>query len=251
MRPNEMTGRIASSSPRVRAKAAGIFYFVTIVTAIFAEIAVRGHLIVSGDAAATARNILASESLFRLGFVADLIAGAAYLVVTVLLYDLLKPVSRILSLLAAFFSLVGVAIGAIVSLGHLGALLLLGGAHYLSVFDTAQLQAMALLSLKLHAQGANVGLIFFGLYCLVLGYLIYRSTFLPRTVGVLMTIAGLSLLTNGFLTFLLPALGSAVSIYILAFDGLGEISLALWLLVFGVNVQKWEETAAVSRGGAA
>jgi hypothetical protein len=249
MRPNEMTGRIAEASPRVKARAAGVFYFITIVTALFAEVAVRGHLIVSGDAPATAHNILASETLYRLGFVADLIAGAAYLVVTVLLYELLKPVSRGLSLLAAFFSLVGVAVGAVSSLGHLGALLLMGGAHYLNVFDTAQLQAMALLSLKLHGQGANVGLIFFGLYCLVIGYLIYKSTFFPRTIGVLMTIASVSLLTNGFLTFLAPAFGSGI--YILALDGIGEISLALWLLVFGVNVQKWEETAAVSRVGAA
>jgi Domain of unknown function (DUF4386) len=246
-----MTGRIAEASPRVKARAAGVFYFVTIVTASFAELGVRGNLIVSGDAAATARNMIASETLYRLGFVADLIAGAAYIVVTVLLYELLRPVNRILSLLAAFFSLVGVAIGAVTSLGNLAALLLVGGARYLSVFDAAQVQAMALLSLKLHAQGATVGLMFFGVYCLVLGYLIYKSTFLPRTVGVLMAIAGLSLLTNGFLTFLLPALPSIVSYFILGLDGVGEIALALWLLVFGVNVQKWEETSSVSRAGRA
>jgi Domain of unknown function (DUF4386) len=232
-----------AASPRLVARAAGVFYLITTVTGLFAELVVRGNVIVSGDAAATARNILAAEPMYRLGFVGDIIGGAAYVVVTLLLYELLKPVSSSLSLLAAFFSLVGVAIGGVVALGHLAPLLILKSAHFLTAFNTAQLQAMAYLSLRLHAQGYGICLVFFGFYEALLGYLIFRSGFLPRTLGVLVGIAGLAFLTNSFTIFLAPALGSALSNYMLVLDAVGEISLMLWLLVMGVNVPKWEEKA--------
>lgn len=235
--------RTLEVSPRRKARVAAVFYLITIVTAIFSEIVVRGNVVVSNDAAATARNILASELLYRLGFVADLIASASYVVVTAILYDLLKPVSRNVSLLAAFFSLVGIAIGALNALGHLAPLVFLRAAQHVSAFDAGQLQAMALLSLKLHAQGANISLVFFGLYCVLLGYLIFQSGFLPRTVGVLMAIAGCALLVNSFATFLSPPIANALSMYMLGLDGLGELSLTLWLLVMGVNVIKWQERA--------
>ena len=235
--PPGRTGEVIS--PRRTARLAGLFYLITSLTGGFAELFVRGNVIVSGDAAATARNILASESFYRLGFAADIVAGAAYTVVTILLYELLKPVSRSLSLLAAFFSLVGIAIGAVAALGHLAPLLLLNGAHYLNVFSTADLQAMALLALKLHAQGYLICLVFFGLYEGMLGYLIFTSTFLPRALGVLVTLAGSAFLINSFALFLSPAIGSALNPYMLALDGIGEISLTLWLLVMGVDASKW------------
>lgn len=232
----------ARRSPRLRARIAGVFYLITVATGIFAE-ATRGKVIVSGDASATAHNILASETLYRLAFAADIVAGAAYVVVTLLLYVLLKPVSRNLSLLAAFFSLVGVAVGAVSAIGHIAPLILLGGAHYLATFDNGQLQTMALVCLKLHALGANVGLVFFGFYCLLLGYLIFESSFFPRTLGVLVAIGGACLIAHGFVTFVSPPLATAVSDYLLGLDGLGEISLTLWLLFVGVNATKWEEKA--------
>ncbi len=235
--PSGRTGNV--TSPRRTARLAGLFYLITSLTGGFAEVFVRGNVIVSGDAAATARNILASESLYRLGFAADIVAGAAYTVVTILLYELLKPVSRSLSLLAAFFSLVGIAIGAVAALGHLAPLLLLNGAQYLNVFSTADLQALALLALKLHAQGYLICLVFFGFYEGMLGYLIFTSTFLPRTLGVLVTLAGVAFLINSFALFLSPATGSALNPYMLALDGIGEIGLTLWLLVMGVDVNKW------------
>lgn len=239
--PSGRTGGV--TSPRLTARLAGLFYLITSLTGGFAEVFVRGNVIVSGDAAATARNILASESLYRLGFAADIVAGAAYTVVTILLYELLKPVSRSLSLLAAFFSLVGIAIGAVAALGHLAPLLLLNGAHYLNVFSTADLQAMALLALKLHAQGYLICLVFFGFYEGMLGYLIFRLTFLPRTLGVLVTLAGTAFLINSFALFLSPAIGGALNPYMLALDGIGEIGLMLWLLVMGVNADKWNRRA--------
>ena len=230
-------------SPRATARIAGLAYLVCIVTGLFAEIVVRGNLIVSGDAAATAHNILASEGLYRLGFVADLVGGAAYLVVTLLLYALLKPVNATLSLLAAFFSMVGIAIGGAASLGHLAPLFILKSVPYLRVFDTQQLQALAYLSLRLHAQGYLVALVFFGFYEVLLGYLIFRSTFFPKTLGVLVGVAGFAFLTNSFALFLSPQIGNALNNLMLALDGIGEISLMLWLLVVGVDSRKWKARA--------
>ncbi|HEX3458071.1 MAG TPA: DUF4386 domain-containing protein [Candidatus Baltobacteraceae bacterium] len=234
-------------SPLRLARTAGVFYVVTILAGLFAEIGVRGRLIVPNDAAATAQNILASETLFRLGFAADLVGGAAYVVVTLLLYELLKPVSRPVALLSVLFSLAGSAIGATSAVAHIAPLLLLKGATYLNVFSGPQLQAMALFLLKLHQQGLLVALIFFGCYCLLLGWLIFKSTFMPRTVGVLIAISGAALLANSFGLFVAPPIGNAVNTYVLALDGLGEIALTVWLLVMGVNVAKWEALANGSR----
>lgn len=233
--------------PQLMARVAGLSYLITTVAGLFAEIVVRGGLIVSGDAAATARNITASESLYRLGFAADLIGGAAYLVVTLLLYELLKPVNRVLSLLAAFFSLVGIAIGGVAALAHLAPLLILGGASYLHAFDAGQLQALAYLAIRLHAQGYLIALVFFGFYEALLGYLILNSGFLPRALGVLVGIAGLAFLINSFATFVAPPVGAALSNYMLILDAIGEFSLMLWLLIAGVDAPKWAQRAHPTR----
>src|SRR6202049_2848052 len=135
-----MMERIAEASPRFKARIAGVFYLLTIVTRVIADAFVRNRLVVSDDAAATATNIIAHEPLFRLGFAADIIAFASYIALTALLYELLKPVNRSLSLVAAFFSLVACVVQAISSLFHLAPLVLLGGAPYLSVFTVEQLQ---------------------------------------------------------------------------------------------------------------
>jgi len=231
--------QVAGTSPRLKARVAGVFYLVTIVAGLFAEVFVRGKLIVSGDALATAHNVVGAENLYRYGFAADLVGTAGYIVVTLLLYDLLKPVNRSLSLLAAFFSLVGCAIGGLASLGQLGALFFLGGAHYLSAFNSVQLQAMAYLSIKFHAQGYLVGLVFFGFYCLLIGYLVFKSTFIPRIIGVLMAIAGGGWLINSFASFVAPDLNFTLA----AITGIGELALTLWLLVMGVDAEKWREVA--------
>jgi hypothetical protein len=232
--------RMAVASPRFKARMAGLFYLLTFLTGGFALIAGRG-LVVSGDAAATAAHILAHESSFWVGFAADLLVTGCYIVVTALFYELFKPVNRSLSLLAAFFSLVGCAIGAASGLFRLAPLTVLGGAPYLSVFKVDQLQALAFLFLKLHAQASNISLVFFGFYCLLIGYLAFRSTFLPRILGVLMVFGGL-----GWLTFLSPPLAKSLYPYILAPGILGEGALTLWLLVIGVNVQRWTERASAA-----
>lgn len=230
-----------AASPRPMARIAGIFYLGTIVAGIFSELT-RETVIVSGNAAATAQNILASESLYRWAFAANLVASACYVVVTALLYELLKPVSKSLSLLAAFLSLVGIAVGTLSGLARIAPLLLLGGARYLTTaFDAAQLQAMAYSYLKLDVQGTLISLVFFGFYCCLLGYLIFKSTFFPRTVGILMAIAGVSYLLNSFASFVAPVLAAQLSSFVLFPALLGEGALTLWLLIVGLNVAKWEE----------
>jgi riboflavin transporter FmnP len=177
-----MADRISGTSPRLKARFAGIFYAVTIVTGAYGLF--TGHT-------------------NPWGHVANLVAGAAYLAVTALLYDLLRPVNKNLSLLAAFFSLVGVASG-------------------------------------------DDGFFFFGFYCLLIGFLIYRSSFFPRVIGGLMGLSGLALLTNAVTTLVSPELARSLSHITTGFDGLGEMSLTLWLLVFGVNIPRWYERANAS-----
>ena len=198
----ELPIRIAQVSPRFQARMAGVIGWIT-TTAGFAQI-VRGRLVVDGDAAATAHNILANETLFRLAFAGEVIA-LLYVAYTLLLYRLFTPVNRSLSLLAAFFSLVGCAIGALNCGFHIAPLVVLGGAHSLSAFTVEQLQALALMFLKLHAQVYNISMVLFGSYNVLIGYLIFRSNFLPRILGVLLAISGFCYLINSFANFLSPA----------------------------------------------
>ncbi|HYD16725.1 MAG TPA: DUF4386 domain-containing protein [Candidatus Nanoarchaeia archaeon] len=235
-----MAQRTPEASPRLKARVAGLLYLLTMVTGIFALLA-GGRLVVSGDAAATATNILAHESLYRAAFAADLIMIACYIAVTALFYELFKPVNRSVSLVAAFFSLVACAILGFSCLFHLAPLALLGGAPYLSVFNVEQLQALSLTFLRLNGQTYNISMAFFGFYCLLIGYLIFRSAFLPRVLGGLMAFAG----TSG-LPFLWPPLAAYLSPYNTLPSLLGEGSLTLWLLVRGVNDQRWKEQASAA-----
>ena len=232
---------IGGASPRLKARISGVFYLLEMLTGGFAIVFVGGRLFVSGNAAATATNILAHESLFRLGVAANLLQFACYIGVTGLFYDLFKPVNRGLSLLAAFFSIVGCTLGAVSCLFELAPLAVLGGAKYLTVFNVEQLQALGLTFLKLYAQAFDISFVFFGFYCLLIGYLIFRSTFLPRILGVGMALAGLC-----WLTFLWPPLAHSLSRYILAPGILGEGSLTVWLLAMGVNAQRWNEQASAA-----
>lgn len=227
----------AEASPRFNARVAGLCYLLTFLTGIVA-VMIAGRLLVPGDAAATATSILAHPGWYQLGFTAYLVNVVAYLAVTQLFYGLFKPVNRGLAQLAVLFSLVGCAVQASASLLDLAPLVVLRGEPYLGVFQPEQQQALALLCLKLHGQAFNIGLVFFAFYCLLTGILVFRSTFLPRALGVLMMLAGLS-----WMTFLSPPLASALSPYNLAPGVLGEGALTLWLLVRGVNVQRWQAMA--------
>jgi Domain of unknown function (DUF4386) len=218
-------------------------YLIVIAGGIFAEIFVRGRLVVHGDAAATAHNIVTHELLYRLGFAVEVFYCACNVPLILIFYNLFKVVNRNVSLLMVFFSLAGTTIESVSLLAHFAPLVLLGGGHQLSALTAEQLQASAYVSLELFEYGFAICLVFFGFYCLSLGYLIFRSTFFPRIIGVLLAIEGLFYLTNSFALFLAPGIAARVFPY-LAASGVAEISLCLWLLVIGVNEQRWREQAA-------
>jgi hypothetical protein len=236
-----MTEPIAETSPRLKARVTGVFYLVTILTGVFAQGFVSRTLVVDGDAAATAANLLAHKSLFQLGFAVYLVEMACQIAMTALFYDLLKPAGRSVSLVAAFLGLAGSVIKTFSRVFFIVPLFVLGGAHYLSVFSAEQLQALALLFLKVNDRGAGVALVFFGFYALLTGYLIIRSTFLPRILGVLSVVGGL-----GWLSFLYLPLAHRAFPYVAVFALLGAAALILWLLVFGVNEQRWKEQASAA-----
>jgi hypothetical protein len=180
-----MLKKMAAASPRTRARLAGALYVFSLLTAVFGEFVLRG----------------------RLAIPMGLVAVAGMLCMTLLIYAIFKPVSKSLSLLATFFSLVGLTFEA----------------------------------LRLQPRGVNIAIVFNGLFCILLGYLILKSAFLPRVLGALMAFGGV-----GWLTYLSPPLANYLSPYSLAAGILGEASLMLWLLVMGVNAQRWKEQAGAA-----
>jgi hypothetical protein len=242
MSGTEMMKQTKEASPRRMARITGLLYLLTIVAGIFAQGFVSSRLVVDGDAAATATNILAHRDLFQLGFAVYLIEMACQIAMTALFYELLKPAGRSVSLLAAFLGLSGCVIKTFSRVFFIAPLFVLGGAHYMSVFSAEQLQALALLFLKVNDQGAAIALVFFGFYALLTGYLVIRSTFLPRFLGVLGILGGV-----GWLSFLYPPLGYRLFPIIAVLGLLGSVAKILWLLVFGVNEQRWKEQASAAR----
>ena len=232
------------NSSRRTARITGVLYLVIIICAGFSEGYVRSSLIVSGNAAATADNIVNSEWLFRVGFVSDLIAFLSDAAVAILLYVLLRPVSKTLSLLAASFRLLAhPAIASINLLNHFIALSLLSGAGYLNVFEAGQLQAMVLLFLNMHNIGYLIAGAFFGIHCFILGYLLYKSDLFPGILGILMIIASIGYLTESFGNFLFAGYEAILAWIVGVSAGIGELSLTFWLLIKGVKNQKQAITA--------
>lgn len=223
-------------SPRRTARIAGALYLATILFGVFG-MAVHQGLVVSGDAARTTANILANEGLYRSSVASGIVATSCYLAVTILLYELLRPVNKTIALLAVSFSVIGCALGAVRAAFAFAPMLVprsTGGGAY----STEQLRALTLTFLSFGDQTEQLGLVFFGVFCALIGYLIFVSTFLPRIVGALMALAGL-----GWLTFLWPPLAGAVFPFNVALGGLGELTLTIRLLVAGVNVQRWQQRA--------
>ena len=238
-----MTNPKTKISPLVYARVAGWLYLINIAYGMFGELYVRGRLVVAGDAVTTAHRILASESLFRSGIAGDLVMHLTDVPMAIIFYVLLKPVSRDLSALAALLGMLQTAVLCANKLNLIAVLFLLGGSNYLQAFTSAQLQALATLSLNLHEAGFGVGLIFFGASCLVTGYLLFESEYFPRTLGVLQAIAGACYLTNSFALVLRPALADKMFPFILLPAFVGELSTCLWLIVKGINSAKWNERA--------
>jgi Domain of unknown function (DUF4386) len=231
---------LAAASPRVTARMAGLCYLLMMVSGGLATLARRG-LLVGGDAEATATNIMAHQARYQLSFGAELWVVAFYVGVVALFHQLLKPVNGNVSLLAAFFGLLGCAVQGSAAVFQLAPLAALAPAQYLSVFTANQLHAEAYLFLTLYGQAYGVALVFFGFYCFLIGCLVFKSTFLPRYVGVMMAVAGLA-----WLTFLFPAFATKYFSWILPF-AVGEGVITLWLLVKGVDAVRWSEQVNVAR----
>jgi hypothetical protein len=224
-----------STSPKALARSAGLFYWLNFAF-LPGMIATTRYVRVS-DAAATSTNILAHTTLFNAGFTGNLIAVTSYLVVTALFYQIFKVVDRNISLIAALMSATGCVMLAVATVFYSAPLATLTGVQSASGPALQQAQLLALTFIMLYGQIYNTSLVFFALYCALIGYLTLKSTFLPRILGVLLMLAG-----AGWLTFLWPPLARAVFPYQLL-AGVGELTLATWLIVKGVNVDRWNEQA--------
>ena len=242
-----MTERTREFSPRPMARITGFLYLLIIVGAFFIPFAVAPSGMMRGDAALpTVARMLAAKQLYVLGGIAQLILGACDIAIALILYELLKPVSRSLALLAAFFRLVFVAIANANVLNHFAPLLLLSGAKYPGAFTPDQLQALAGVFFRLRTIGLDIALVFFGFHCIILGYLVLRSSFFPRVLGFLMAIGGLGYIANIFASVLPHDMAVRIFPYIMLPAGAAELLLSLWLVVIGVNTAKWQKQATAT-----
>lgn len=220
------------------ARIAGLCYLIVIATGFFSEVFVRQALRVSNDAMATAHNIQANEMLFRLGFVADLINFVVGLPTVVIIYYFFKKTHKVLLQIALALVIIQTAIIAVNLLNQILPLLLLSNDTYLNTFQQNQLATLSLLSLNIQSQGYAVGLVFFGFYCLIIGYVIYTTKAIPKTIGMFYALAGLCYLINSFTMFLSKGFSNPIFIYLAIPILLGELSLCLWLLLKGIDTSK-------------
>lgn len=224
------------------ARIAGVLFLISAVAGGLGEFVVPSQVVVSGDATATANNITASESLFRLGFASYVVEALCDVALTLVLYVLLKPIHGNLALLAVFFRLVSTAVfGVAEVLFYSAPPLILGGADYLKTFSPEQLNTLAYLSLRLFGYGTGIAFVFYGVGSFLFGLLIFRSGYLPRILGILLAFSGLGFVARTFLLILAPAYASSVLLLPMALAGL---ALTAWLLVRGVDVPKWDEKMA-------
>lgn len=223
---------MTDKSLRTRARVAGLLYLLLIPLGAFAIQYGPTALVVSGEAAATARNLIASESLFRLSIVSALLSQVVGIGVALALYQLLKPINKSMALLMVIFSLLGMPITMLSELTHFAALQLLSGADYLTTFTTEQLQALAFLFLDLHGYGLLIAGVFWGLWLFPLGYLVFKSGFLPGLLGILLMIGCFGYLTDSFGSFLFPSYHLNLALY----TGWSEVIFPLWLVIKGVKV---------------
>ena len=229
------------SRPQAYARLGGVLYLAIIVFGAFSEGYVMNTLIVAGDAGATAGNIMASRGLWSVAVAADLVIPVLAVVGVWISYVLLRPVSKTLVLLDVFLTLVSLAVEAVSKLFLLLVLPVLNTSNYLPAFEHRQLGVLANLALRAHGIAFDIALVFFGCACLVEGYLLYKSGYFPKFIGVLMQIAGLCYLISCFADLLAPSIADLITPAILLPPLLGELSYCLWLLIKGVDVGKWNE----------
>jgi hypothetical protein len=232
---------LAGGSPRQLARIAGALYLINIVGGAFAITIVPAMLVVQGNVAATAQNIQTHELLYRSGLAAHVVVTTTNVPLAVIFYELFKAVNRRLALLDAFFILVATAIEAAGLLNQFAPLVLLGNGPYASALSPSQIQALAYLPGDLASIDYTIHTVFFGLDILVFAYLVLRSAFLPRTIGVLLAIDGLAYLCYSFTDFLAPRAAAHLVPWIQLPALIGEGSLCLWLLAVGINLDRWKE----------
>jgi hypothetical protein len=233
-----MMERIAETSPRLKGRLAGVFQLLEGVGATFGQIIVLGKVVVIGDIALTAINILAHERLYWLGFAISLLGVVFHAVWIILFYDLFKPVNETVALLAVLTGAVECAMQALTAFLYLSPLIILKIGNTQGGLTTQQLQALASVFLKLNAYAFYVHTVFFGVWCVLTGYLIFNSTFLPRVLGVLLTISGL-----GWLIYLYPPFAVHIFPVIAVASAIGEIPLEFWMIIKSVDVPKWQAKA--------
>jgi hypothetical protein len=237
-----MTNKERTNSPQKIARVAAFVFLIIFCQGMATELFIRPAIIVPGDAATTVNNIMASESLFRLSLVSDLIRQMFLMLLPLVLYKLLKPVNKNIASLMVIYALVCVPISMLNELNHFAVLLLSSGADYLKAFGADQLQALVMFFLDLRKYGTSIPQVF-SLWVLFLGYLVFKSGFLPRILGILLIIAGLCYTVQAVLIFLFPNFD--LMIFGL-FTFIGESLFYLWLLIKGVNVEEWEKRALES-----
>ena len=230
-----MLNRITELSQRKAARVAGVLYLLLIVFGIFAEMFVRQSLIVAGDAATTASNILASEGLFRLGFMSDILMILTFLLLPLAFYVLLKPVGKRLASLVVILVSVSVPLMLVNMLLYVAPLVLLSGADYLSVFSADQLNALAMSTFDLYTSGVMIATLFHGLWLLPLGYLVYKSGYFPRVLGVFLMLACLGFVIETVQYFLAPGF-EAITYPAMILEIVGEFGFCGWLLIKGAKV---------------
>ncbi len=235
-----MITRATKTAPLTYARVAGVLYLTLVPLAYFGFPFGPSHVFVTGDPAATASNIMASESVLRFSIVINLLGALINAFVVLALYRLLNVVNKTMAALMVIFLLLSVPMAMLNEVNHVAALLLLSGANYLSAFSASQLQALVLLFHDLHRYGLTIAEVFWGLWLFPMGYLVFKSGFLPRVLGALLMIGCFGYLAVSLAAILLPD----YSLAFLRLAAIGEVLFPLWLVIKGVNVERWRNYAA-------
>jgi len=233
---------LARLSPRARARLAGFFESMEGWTSSSGQVFLLGTLIVQGSAAATAHNILANETQFRLGFLVSVASVAFHLAWGFLMYQLLRPVHRTVAGLALMVVITCCGLQALTALLYVAPLVIVQSGQAAGGLDTQQAQGLAYALLQVNGAAYDLDLVFFGLWCILTGYLVWRSTFLPGLLGILLVVDGV-----GWTLFVWPPLATFLFPAIAVASGLAELPMQLWLLIMGVNNQRWHQRAAAAR----
>jgi hypothetical protein len=233
--------RAAGPSPRTYARIVGVLYLVIFFLGPFAFFMGRVAVVVPGDPAATINNLMASESMFRFGMVAETLIVLIEIVVSAILYMLLRPVNMPLALASALARFGQSMLQAVNLFTAVPALLLMGGAGYLAAFEPDQLNALVLLFMNVNAFVIIIWGLLFGFHLLLLGYLVYRSGFWPRILGILLVIGSVGYLAQSYGHLLAPQYDGILSTVVIVLSIPGELAFTLWLLIKGINVERWEE----------